>query len=108
MGFAAELTAVTDRLFDAFGEPAVLTVPGGSPQDVTGIIDEPNEETVPGMPRSAMRERLTQVSVLRSEVATCPPKGSTIVFGALDRSFVVDSLQESTEDEWMLAARETD
>ncbi|WP_133249167.1 head-tail joining protein [Abyssibacter profundi] len=107
MGFDARATEMTGRLFAAFGDPASLTVPGGEPLSVTAELNEDaNAETVPGLPRSAMRERLPMINLQKTEVEQAPPRGTRIDFTDLGRAFVVDSLQESTDDEWIVAARE--
>ena len=41
-----------------------------------------------------------------TSVEQAPPRGTRIDFTDLGRAFVVDSLQESTDDEWIVAARE--
>lgn len=99
MTFAALVADMTGVLADQLYEDALYTVPGQSPVAVKAAIDEPVVDAITGYPRHALRERRTEVWLLKAQVPT-PLRGARleVLLPTGTRGFTIDAQVHADPD----------
>ena len=99
MSFAHLVAEMTGVLAEQLYEDALYTVPGQSPVPVKAAIDEPVADAISGYPRHALRERRTEVWLLKAEVPTAV-RGARleVLLPSGTRGFTIDSQAHADPD----------